>query len=46
MALGDALQGERLRGASTISQQTAKNLFLWPDAACSGRDWKPISRCS
>lgn len=31
MALGDALHGERLRGASTISQQTAKNLFLWPD---------------
>ena len=30
MALGDALRGERLRGASTISQQTAKNLFLWP----------------
>lgn len=26
--------GKRLRGASTISQQTAKNLFLWP-----GRDW-------
>jgi monofunctional biosynthetic peptidoglycan transglycosylase len=26
--------GGRLRGASTISQQTAKNLFLWP-----GRDW-------
>nr|WP_242467312.1 monofunctional biosynthetic peptidoglycan transglycosylase [Thiocapsa imhoffii] len=23
-------QGERLRGASTITQQTAKNLFLWP----------------
>jgi monofunctional glycosyltransferase len=23
-------QGRRLRGASTISQQTAKNLFLWP----------------
>lgn len=22
--------GQRLRGASTISQQTAKNLFLWP----------------
>ena len=30
LALGDALHGERLRGASTISQQTAKNLFLWP----------------
>lgn len=24
-------KGRRLRGASTISQQTAKNLFLWPD---------------
>ena len=23
--------GERARGASTITQQTAKNLFLWPD---------------
>lgn len=23
-------QGRRIRGASTISQQTAKNLFLWP----------------
>lgn len=29
-ALADAEQGERLRGASTISQQVAKNLFLWP----------------
>jgi monofunctional biosynthetic peptidoglycan transglycosylase len=28
-ALDDAEAGERLRGASTISQQTAKNLFLW-----------------
>lgn len=27
-------QGGRLRGASTISQQTAKNVFLW-----SGRSW-------
>lgn len=24
-------RGRRLRGASTISQQTAKNVFLWPD---------------
>jgi len=30
----DAERGERLRGASTISQQTAKNVFLW-----SGRSW-------
>jgi len=33
-AIGDALadnaEGGRIRGASTISQQTAKNLFLWP----------------
>jgi monofunctional biosynthetic peptidoglycan transglycosylase len=28
-AISDADRGERLRGASTISQQTAKNLFLW-----------------
>jgi monofunctional biosynthetic peptidoglycan transglycosylase len=28
-AIDDADEGKRLRGASTISQQTAKNLFLW-----------------
>ncbi|HTY50583.1 MAG TPA: monofunctional biosynthetic peptidoglycan transglycosylase [Steroidobacteraceae bacterium] len=28
-ALEDHAEGEPLRGASTISQQTAKNLFLW-----------------
>jgi monofunctional glycosyltransferase len=37
-AIEDALkaneQGRRMRGGSTISQQTAKNVFLWP-----GRDW-------
>ena len=33
-AFEEARRGERLRGASTISQQTAKNLFLWP-----GRSW-------
>lgn len=34
-AAGEAnLKGDALRGASTISQQTAKNVFLWP-----GRDW-------
>lgn len=30
----DAKKGKRLRGASTISQQTAKNVFLW-----NGRSW-------
>lgn len=33
-ALSAAGNGQRLRGASTISQQTAKNAFLW-----SGRSW-------
>src|SRR5690606_13844289 len=28
-AIADAEDGGRLRGASTISQQVAKNLFLW-----------------
>ena len=29
-AIDDGKTGKRLRGASTISQQTAKNVFLWP----------------
>lgn len=29
-ALDEAESGKRVRGASTISQQTAKNVFLWP----------------
>lgn len=33
-ALDTAEEGGRMRGASTISQQVAKNLFLW-----SGRSW-------
>jgi len=33
-ALEDRERGKRLRGASTITQQLAKNLFLWP-----GRSW-------
>lgn len=30
-AIDDRLEGGRLRGASTITQQTAKNVFLWPE---------------
>jgi monofunctional biosynthetic peptidoglycan transglycosylase len=33
-ALAERGRGRRVRGASTISQQVAKNLFLWP-----GRSW-------
>ena len=29
-AIADHRVGKKLRGASTISQQTAKNVFLWP----------------
>ena len=29
-AIEESKKGKRLRGASTISQQTAKNIFLWP----------------
>src|SRR5687767_7828883 len=30
VAMKEAEKGKRHRGASTISQQTAKNVFLWP----------------
>jgi monofunctional biosynthetic peptidoglycan transglycosylase len=33
-ALADRERGRRVRGASTLSQQVAKNLFLWP-----GQNW-------
>lgn len=33
-AMAEADNGGRVRGASTISQQVAKNLYLWP-----GRSW-------
>jgi monofunctional biosynthetic peptidoglycan transglycosylase len=33
-AMAANAKGKKLRGGSTISQQTAKNVFLWP-----GRDW-------
>lgn len=34
LAIKSALQGKRLRGASTISQQVARNVYLW-----TGRSW-------
>lgn len=32
VAMEEAEDGDRVRGASTISQQTAKNVFLWPSS--------------
>lgn len=32
-AYEEAQHGKRRRGASTISQQTAKNVFLWPESS-------------
>ncbi len=32
-AVEDRLSGRRKRGGSTISQQTAKNVFLWPESS-------------
>ena len=32
-AIDDHERGKKLRGASTISQQTAKNVFLWPQSS-------------
>jgi len=32
-AVEDKEEGKRQRGASTISQQTAKNVFLWPESS-------------
>lgn len=34
-AIGEAEDGKGLRGASTITQQTVKNLFLWPQKGWS-----------
>lgn len=32
-AVGEQIEGKRRRGGSTISQQTVKNVFLWPESS-------------
>lgn len=38
-AIKEKQSGRRTRGASTISQQTAKNVFLWPTASSGKMAW-------
>ena len=44
-ALAANEKGRKLRGGSTISQQTAKNIFLWPARDMSARASRPGSPC-
>jgi len=39
-ALEERERGRRVRGASTISQQVAKNLFLWPGQSWIRKGWE------
>ena len=43
-AMQDAQEGEALRGASTITQQVAKNLFLWQAPGALRRVLDPIRK--
>src|ERR1700759_3407531 len=43
-AMQDAQEGEGLRGASTITQQVAKNLFLWQAPGALGRGVEPVRK--
>ena len=44
-ALEDQDEGKPLRGASTLSQQVAKNLFLWPGRSFVRKGWKSGLPC-
>ena len=39
-------KGKKVRGASTISQQTAKNVFLWPQRSWVRKGLRCILQCS
>src|SRR5262249_51829643 len=43
-AMRDAEEGEALRGASTITQQVAKNLFLWQGTGTLRKVLDPIRK--
>lgn len=44
-ALEDRIKGKRFRGGSTISQQTAKNVFLWPASSWVRKGFEVYFTC-
>ncbi|TCO87439.1 monofunctional biosynthetic peptidoglycan transglycosylase [Bacteroides heparinolyticus] len=44
-AMKEAEKGRRRRGASTISQQTAKNVFLWPKSSWLRKGFEVYFTC-
>ncbi len=44
-AIDESRRGKRQRGASTITQQTAKMCFSGPAIHGCAKGWKPILRC-
>lgn len=44
-AMNDRISGKRFRGGSTISQQTAKNVFLWPTSSWTRKAFEVYFTC-
>lgn len=44
-AVSERLSGKRIRGGSTISQQTAKNVFLWPASSWVRKGFEVYFTC-
>lgn len=44
-AIDNGKKGKRLKGASTISQQTAKNVFLWPQRSWVRKGFEMYFTC-
>ena len=44
-AVKERVSGKRVRGGSTISQQTAKNVFLWPTSSWTRKGFEVFFTC-